>query len=228
MARILVVCQRKGGVGKTTLSVNLAAELSRRRLDVGLVDADPQGSACHWAEPGNLAFPVYELHCDAWGVAEWAQEVRSLSHDFVVVDCPPGDRDLGAAMALADLAVVPCTPSGLDVEATASTLRIADAVRSRRAAPLSVLVVPNRVDMRSLEGQQLGQALAELGEPIASPIRSRSIFVRAFGAGTSIADAASGGRADQEMRDLCSRALKILTARSEGAAIPSRRVRPRP
>jgi chromosome partitioning protein len=61
MSDIIAVAQRKGGVGKTTLSVSLAAELCRRGRDVALVDGDPQASACHWAQLGNLEFPVYEM-----------------------------------------------------------------------------------------------------------------------------------------------------------------------
>ena len=59
--KIITVAQGKGGVGKTTIAVNIAGELSRRNYNVALVDSDPQGSACQWAEPGNLEFPVYEI-----------------------------------------------------------------------------------------------------------------------------------------------------------------------
>ena len=43
---IITVAQRKGGVGKTTIAVNVAGELSRRNYDVALMDSDPQRSAC--------------------------------------------------------------------------------------------------------------------------------------------------------------------------------------
>jgi len=51
---IITVAQQKGGVGKTTIAINVAGELSQRNFNVALVDSDPQRSACQWAEPGNL------------------------------------------------------------------------------------------------------------------------------------------------------------------------------
>ena len=62
--RIITVTQRKGGVGKTTIAVCVAAALARRGHNVALVDSDPQRSASQWAEPGNLEFPVYEMALD--------------------------------------------------------------------------------------------------------------------------------------------------------------------
>src|ERR1700759_4496876 len=59
MRRMIAVAQRKGGVGKTTLGVSLAAEAKKRGRDVALIDADSQNSACRWAELGNLEYPVY-------------------------------------------------------------------------------------------------------------------------------------------------------------------------
>jgi chromosome partitioning protein len=58
---IISVAQRKGGVGKTTIAIGVAAELARRGHALVLVDGDPQRSACQWAEPGNLEFLVYEI-----------------------------------------------------------------------------------------------------------------------------------------------------------------------
>jgi chromosome partitioning protein len=66
MTTVSAVAQRKGGVSKTTLAVSVAAEIDRLTKDVGLI----QGSACHWAEPGNLSFPVYELEAETRPVGE--------------------------------------------------------------------------------------------------------------------------------------------------------------
>ena len=123
MSAIIALAQRKGGVGKTTLAVNVAGELSRRGLDVGLIDADPQRSACVWAELGQLNFDVHEMSLRDDPVPQWAQKIRDLPHTHVIMDCAPQDRVLGAACALASLVLVPCTPSGLDLEAAAQRAR---------------------------------------------------------------------------------------------------------
>src|SRR5271170_5095160 len=88
----IAVAQRKGGVGKTTIAVNLAAELRDRGSEVVLIDADPLRSACQWAELGGLKFPVQELTFSMnQPVAKWAAAARRIVSDYVVIDTPPSD-----------------------------------------------------------------------------------------------------------------------------------------
>lgn len=202
MPLVISVAQRKGGVGKTTLAVLLAGELDRRTRAVGLVDADSQASACHWAEPGNLSFPVYQLDPETRPVAEWARLMRQIPHQIIVVDSAPNDRVLGAVLAVANIVLMPCTPSGLDIEATARTLDIVREVRATRQTALRAMIVPNRVDQRTLEGQQFIEELDTFGEQIGPMIGSRSAYVRAFALGQSVADFASGTPADIEIKTL--------------------------
>jgi chromosome partitioning protein len=203
MGAIVCVAQRKGGVGKTTLAISIASELASRGRDVALADGDPQGSACHWAEPGELLFPVYEIPLERGSVAAWLDVVRGVEANCIVIDTAPSDRALGASIAIADLVIVPCTPSGLDIEATARTLGIISAVRVRRGHVPALILAPNRVDIRTLEGRQLVEALADFGETVAPAIGDRSAFVRAFSAGRSVADIARGTAAEREIAALC-------------------------
>jgi chromosome partitioning protein len=200
---IIAVTQRKGGVGKTTIAISLAAELCKRNRDVALIDGDPQRSSCAWAAPGNLEFPVYEIPLEDQQVSLWVQDVQSVEAEFVVIDVPPNDRAMGASIALARMVLVPCTPSGLDLEATVRTMEIVNYVRSQRQGRLNVILVPNRVDGRTLEGQQLGDELIEFGDAVSSPIGDRSAFVRAFMSGYSVANFAKGSAADLEIKELC-------------------------
>lgn len=210
MTKIITLAQRKGGVGKTTLAVSVAAELCKRGNDVALVDSDPQRSACQWAELGNLEFPVYEVVLGDQPVTPWVQEVRRVSAAVLVVDTAPNDRALGASIALSDLILIPCTPSGLDVEATARTLEIINTVRARRQRPLEVILVPNRVDRRTLEGRQLVEELKAFGERVGPTVGDRSAFVRAFSTGQSVSDFAAGETADLEIKTLVDMVDKVF------------------
>jgi chromosome partitioning protein len=150
---------------------------------------------------GNLEFPVHEIGLETETVARWAREVKKVhaQAQIVVIDTAPSERQLGASIAVADLILVPCTGSGLDIEATEGTIGIINAVRARRATPLAVILVPNRVDRRTLEGRQLEDELRSFSEIVGPPISYRSSFVRAFSTGQSVAEIGRGTPADLEI-----------------------------
>jgi chromosome partitioning protein len=215
MAVIIAVAQRKGGVGKTTLAVSVAGELGKRGWDIALIDSDAQHSASQWAEPGNLHFPVYQIGLVSQAISTWANHIKAVQADYLVIDTAPNEREMAASVALCDLILVPCTASGLDLEATSRTLSIIQAVRNKRKAPLRVILVPNRVDRRTLEGRQLVEELQTFGEPVGPPIANRSAFVRAFSTGQSVGDFAAGQPADLEIRNLCDLVQRVLPRRQE-------------
>jgi chromosome partitioning protein len=180
---VISVVQRKGGVGKTTIAISLAGELHRRGLLVDVIDADPQRSAAEWAAPGRLPFRVSELPLRVGGAAQWAEMIRSIPGATTIIDTPPHEYAVGAAVAVADVVVLPCTPSGLDLSATEQAIAAITYARDKRGVDVPALLLPNRVDPRTLEGQQIVEALEELGEIVCAPIASRLAYVRAFSAG---------------------------------------------
>src|SRR5947209_20167795 len=108
---IIGVINLKGGVGKTTISINLAAVIAKAGNRVLLVDADPQGSAFGWsaAREADPIFPVVgmakpTLHRD---LPELAKD-----YDVVVIDGPARMKEIGwAAIMVSNLVVIPVRPS---------------------------------------------------------------------------------------------------------------------
>ena len=205
MSCIVGVAQHKGGVGKTTLAVSVAAELHKRGKSVALIDADPQRSACHWAEPGNLQFPVYEIALADQAVSSWSCKLNEVAaeYGYVVVDTAPSARAYVASIAASSLVIVPCTPSGLDLEGTVEGLELVEEIRVTRQGLPHIILVPNRVDARTLEGKQLVAELTNFGEVVSPTVGYRSAFVRAFSTGRSIAETAGGRAGHREIQLLC-------------------------
>ncbi len=91
-AKIITVCNQKGGSGKTTLSMQLAGTLARRKNKVLVVDADPQGTATRWAASASdeNPFPASVIGLSAAN-EKVHREVKKFvgDYDFIVIDCPP-------------------------------------------------------------------------------------------------------------------------------------------
>ena len=87
---VIGVIGRKGGVGKTTVAVHLAAELSTGKTTVAVVDCDAQASATYWADPGQLPVPVLHHPLEhAREIQTWSRDVRDIDADLLVLDGPP-------------------------------------------------------------------------------------------------------------------------------------------
>jgi chromosome partitioning protein len=204
MARsIVATVQRKGGVGKTTIAVCLSGELHARGNRVTLIDADPQQSSLHWAAPRQLPFAVRDLPFQAQQPAGWIRTVSAPSYDdFTIVDTATTKEALQAAVLSSRLILLPCTPSGIDIEATIDALYFINCIRVQNRLHVDALLVPNRVDMRTLEGRQFLEALGRLGEDVAPVLGNRTSFIRAFTSGHAVNQYAPGSAADAEVKAL--------------------------
>ena len=112
----VAIVGEKGGSGKSTVAVNIAAELAARGRRVVLVDADPQGTALVWAgiaaEAGHASPRTLALGDNL------RAELPALAaeHEWTVADLPgrASKRAIGAVL-VADVALLPCGPSPADV-----------------------------------------------------------------------------------------------------------------
>ncbi len=215
MSQILTVANLKGGVGKTTIAVNLAGQLQTKRKRVAVVDADAQESTTHWLEGGGVDVELITLPLEnARGARRWIDRVLDIEADFTVIDCPPHLRAVTeAAIGIADVVVVPVTASGADLIATTRALELVRKARATRpsgarrdaagegASPRCVLV-PSKIDVRTSAGREIGEALGQLGEPVGPAVRQRTAFVDSFTAGQWIGDYAKRSPARREIAAL--------------------------
>ncbi|WP_212716294.1 MULTISPECIES: ParA family protein [unclassified Synechocystis] len=158
--KILAVVNGKGGVGKTTTAVNLAAILAEKR-SVLLVDADPQGSASWWVERSG---DKMGFHLSQENNPQALKDLPLVGdYQIIVVDTPPALRSeaLRTVIGLADYLVLPTPPAPMDLTALIDTVKTA-------VNPLMVAhrVLLTKVDSRSLnETLEAQNTLLELGIP---------------------------------------------------------------
>ncbi len=145
---IVVTAALKGGVGKTTTSIYLAALATANRNAVTLVDADPQASAAEWVEAAN----AQEKRFDGVNIVEAPTErllVRTLDRlepgSAAVVDPPPShDRLLGKALERASVVVVPARVGGIETaQAHAALAMVPD------GTPVGMVICSARTFTRS-------------------------------------------------------------------------------
>ncbi|WP_277606920.1 ParA family protein [Roseivivax marinus] len=200
---IIALANLKGGVGKSTLAVNIAGALGPK---ITLVDADPQATAAAWADGGNLPFAVIEAPLTGDNVESWIADVLAIEAPSVVIDLPPvlGDAT-AAALAICDVAVIPVSPSGADLRATNKALELVSNARAARKDDRPrVLLVPSKVDRRTAAGAEIEAVLHDYGEPVGPSVSQRIAHVDAFSAGQWVGDYARGSAAHAEIKALAS------------------------
>ncbi len=224
--RIVAVANLKGGTGKSTIAVNLACLAAAASGPVLLVDADPQGTAAAWLEPAERPAG---LEVEAWPVPDdptlWADRLFAAAAGFgrIVVDMPPQPGPgFEAVLRLADVLVIPVTPSAIDLRATAQTLRRIEAVRRARDGRPACLLVPNRVDRRTAIGRAIQRALRDLDIEVAPPVAQRSAHPMAFAARQWIGAHAPSSAAHRELAAVAARVERRLEAAPANDYVPMR------
>lgn len=189
MAALIALIQSKGGVGKTSTALNLAAELCRRGKSVVVIDADPARHASSVAEDGKLPFKVEARLCEEVGdVARWARGIREIGGDFVIVDAPGAmGAAFGASIAVCDLALIPAGATVLDVRGAAETVKLVrQHRRSTGKGKPDVVIIPSRIDKRTAAGRDAVATLAALTEPVAPVVSYRAVVADSLATGESV------------------------------------------
>ncbi len=209
---ILTVGNTKGGVGKTTLAVQLAIARAISGRDVWLIDGDRQGTAqtaiSIRAESGQAPGIACSTYPDGSTLRTQVQQQGS-KYDDIIIDA--GGRDstaLRAALVLSDVLLVPFQPRSYDVWALDDIASLVDEARSVRDG-LKVYAMLNCADSgdKSSDNKDAVEALVDLPqfEFLDAPIRRRKSFANAAGQGLSVLELKPNDKkASEELEKLIS------------------------
>ena len=167
----------KGGIGKTTSAIHVAAYLQSTGSTL-LIDSDKNESALVWARPGKLPFPV----CSLEGATKY---IRQAEHVVIDTQARPDPQDLEGIASGCDLLILPTTPKALDLDALLRTAQILDDMGAKYCVLLTMIPPPRRRPGSSnleptLKEKQTRQLLEEAKIPLfATSIYNYTAFERA-------------------------------------------------
>ncbi len=199
---VIAVANQKGGVGKTTLAMNMAAGLTRRGSCI-VVDADEQRSATMWIElsDSQKEFPAKVVPAEDKIKKQIIQ--LQTEFDYIVIDCPPeikSDSTM-SAIEISQVLLIPLLPSPMDLWAST---RIEELIkRVKQVNPtISAFVVLNQIEPRSAMSRGMDDALQELNIPVLRHrLRRRASYRTAALEGCSIYDLGYRGQVASEEMD---------------------------
>ena len=185
---VIVVANPKGGVGKSTLSTNLAGYFASQGEWIALADMDKQQSSHAWLSLRPPALPAIET----WEVdlENPAKPPRGLEH--AVIDTPAGlhGNRLNIALDLADKVIVPLQPSMFDILATQDFLERLAKEKAVRKGAIEIGVVGMRVDARTRSAEQLHRFVEGLKLPVLGYLRDTQNYVQLAAHGLTLWDVA--------------------------------------
>jgi len=185
----ILLCNGKGGTGKTTMTVLMAHALAEAGRRVSVLDLDPQGTATAWLR-----------ECEGSPVEE---HTHGEEYDAVLVDTPPRLDTLTAALASCSVAVLVCSPSPADLWATRDT---AEAIRPRLPKGSELRILFNGVQAHTILARELHPLAERIGvKALQSTISRRQCYQHAAILGWSALDSTA-------REELFRAALEVVTA----------------
>jgi chromosome partitioning protein len=178
-AKVITICNQKGGSGKTTIAMHLGGTLSLKGKKVIIIDGDEQNSAVEWASlaPPDNPFPARVVNL--WKAGKKIhQEIKKYvnDHDFIIVDCPPAaDSPIAkSALIVSHLALVAFIPGALDMLAATRIRETIDDAMILNQNLISLLII-NRLELGTNLSQTVMNMIPSFGMPVAKTMLHKRV-----------------------------------------------------
>lgn len=197
MTTIAVISQ-KGGAGKTTLALHLAAAAQDAGRIALVIDTDPQATASQWAVWRKDA-PPEVIDSPPPRLAAKVTAAKGQGANVIVIDTPPhADSAARAAVDVADLVLIPCRPSAFDLSAIQTTAKLVQLLR--KPAFVVFTAGPPNASRVYAEAGELVESYGTPSCPVTLP--DRAAYRHASAQGQTVMEAEPDGKAAEEVRDL--------------------------
>ena len=194
----IAIISQKGGAGKTTLALHLAAAAEDAGRVSLVIDTDPQATASQWAAWRKDA-PPEVIDSPPPRLAAKVDQACGQGAEFIVIDTPPhADSAARAAVEAADLVLIPCRPSAFDLSAIQTTAKLVQLLRK----PAFVVFTAGSPNAPRVY-QEAGELVESFGTP-PCPLQmpDRAAYRHASGEGRTVMELEPKGKAAEEIRQL--------------------------
>jgi chromosome partitioning protein len=194
----IAIISQKGGAGKTTLAVHLAAAAQDAGTIALIVDTDPQATASQWAA-WRQDKPPEVIDSPPPRLAVKIRQAREQGAQWIVIDTPPhADSAARAAVEVADLVLIPCRPSAFDLSAIETTAKLVQLLR-KPAYVVFVAGPPNAFRVY----QEAGELVESYGtRPCPLQIPDRAAYRHASAEGRTVMELEPAGKAAEDIRQI--------------------------
>jgi chromosome partitioning protein len=195
--KTVAILSRKGGAGKTTIAVHLAVAAEAYGIATAVFDLDPQASAALWSDHRGEPIPAV-VPAQAPRLPALLAKAKVNEAKLVILDTAPNADTIAAEAAnRADVVVIPCRPSGFDLDAIGATVRLA------QVAGKPAYIVINAAPVQGVETAEATAALSAAGLAVCPVVlHHRKAYASRIHEGRTAQETEPNGKAAAEVNAL--------------------------